>query len=119
MMKTQHHLLLLSCLIILCSAILFGFLDHQSIFARIVKLDSVGHIIGFFFLTLLLHKFTKLHSFSLVITLILYAALTEVGQYYLGFRNGELSDFFADITGIGCFLLLKWCLLIRKSWNEA
>ncbi len=48
----------------------------------------------------------------LTIALIFYAALSELGQYYLGFRNGEMKDFIADLFGIFMFVLLKWVWLV-------
>jgi len=49
--------------------------------------------------------------------LIFYAALTEVGQSFLGYRSGELGDFIADIIGISLFVLTKWLYLrfFRKN----
>jgi len=43
--------------------------------------------------------------------LIFYAALTEIGQSFLGYRSGELGDFIADIVGISLFVLAKWLYL--------
>jgi VanZ family protein len=34
--------------------------------------------------------------------------LSEVGQYYLGFRNGEFRDIIADVIGILSFAAVQW-----------
>jgi hypothetical protein len=62
-----------------------------------------------------IHSLIKLTLAETFITLSFYGALSEIGQYYLGFRNGELSDFFSDIAGISCFILLKLLYLFYKK----
>jgi len=42
-----------------------------------------------------------------ILCITFYAALTEVGQYYLGFRSADFSDFIADMVGIMLFITLK------------
>ncbi len=80
------------------------------------QVDTIGHCIGFFILTWILSSFVKLSMTPLVFALIIYAGLSEVGQYYLGFRNGEVKDFVADIVGILLFALLKsvWIVYGKK-----
>ena len=51
------------------------------------------------------------------LTLSFYAALTEIGQYYLGFRNGEFRDFVADVMGIIIFIFLYWLYQICVKKN--
>ena len=75
-------------------------------------LDGLGHIIGFLFLCWLVHTWLKLSLVVTALTLTLYAALTELGQYYLGFRNGEFRDFIADVLGILLFVLLRWLYVV-------
>ena len=70
-------------------------------------MDTIGHAVGFFALAGLLSIFFKLPTLPLTIALISYAALSELAQYYLGFRNGEFKDFIADAIGILLFMLLK------------
>ena len=79
-------------------------------------IDTLGHFVGFFFLTwlvfLTLIKFSTANSsltqlmINLALSMIVYAALSELGQYVLGFRHGEVSDFIADLLGIITFTLL-------------
>lgn len=80
--------------------------------SQLIKLDSLGHFIGFFALTWLLHKTFKFPLINLVLCLIVYSALTEVGQYYLGFRRGEFRDFLADLAGIGFFILVSFIVTL-------
>lgn len=87
----------------------------NSIIFRASQIDSIGHFIGFFILTWLVHSLVKLTLLEALITLSFYGALSELGQYYLGFRNGELSDFIADIVGISTFILLKTLYVAYKN----
>ena len=82
------------------------------------RIDTIGHFIGFFLLTWLLTTFIKLPTSIAALTLVFYAAASEFGQAYLGFRNGEFSDFVADIIGVTCFIFILWCKSIyqRKPW---
>jgi len=111
-MKSRQHLLFL--LIFLLIAIVISLLsnDFREILFRGTRIDSIGHFIGFFLLTWFLNGIIKLPLAQLFIVLILYAALTEIGQYYLGFRNGEVSDFIADLVGISFYSLLKWIKVV-------
>lgn len=110
-MKYLHHLLFF--LVILLSAVMVTLSeDVRTIVFQLTKIDSIGHFIGFFCLTWVLSSLLKLPLFNLALCLVLYSALTEVGQYYLGFRNGEFRDFVADIIGIGLFVLIKWFVVV-------
>jgi hypothetical protein len=71
----------------------------------------------FFVLTWLVASIIKLSLLSTFFTLSFYAALSELGQYYLGFRNAEFSDFYADIAGISLYLLLKYAYLKYKIFT--
>lgn len=112
--KKNHHLLLLFCIIFI--AIIFSFIPgfNEQLVAN-TKIDTIGHFIGFFLLTWLISTFVKLPISVVAITLIFYAAASELGQAYLGFRNGEFTDFVADIIGIGSFIFIHWCTLIVKA----
>jgi len=79
-----------------------------------IQLDKIGHIFGFLLLTWLIHKLIKLPITNLSICLIFYAALTEIGQHYLGFRKGEVSDFIADIMGVYLYRLIHWLATDRR-----
>ncbi|MDX2369969.1 MAG: VanZ family protein [Colwellia sp.] len=79
----------------------------KKIVFRSPQIDTIGHFIGFFILAWLVHSLIKLTLLETLMTLSFYGALSELGQFYLGFRNGEFSDFFADIAGISLFILLK------------
>lgn len=118
-MKTHQHLTILSLLFTFLTVITFTLLDYQAIYERGIEIDSIGHIIGFFILTWFLYSIVKGSLLYLSLSLILYAALTEIGQFYLGFRNGEWSDFFADLFGISLFLLIKWCIHIYRKWKKS
>ncbi len=77
-----------------------------------IQIDTVGHIIGFFGLTWILVRILKLPLLNTVICLFFYSALTELSQYYLGFRSGEFFDFVADVVGISLFAIFQWLLVI-------
>jgi VanZ family protein len=89
--------------------------ELKKIVFRSPQIDTIGHFIGFFILAWLIHSVLKLTLVKTLITLSFYGALSELGQYYLGFRNGEFSDFFADIAGISTFILLKLLYLAYKK----
>jgi hypothetical protein len=111
--KAQHHLIFF--LLIFCSGVLLFFSSElllpdaltRAIF-RSPQVDTIGHFIGFFVLTWFISSVVKISFLTTLLTLIFYSALSELGQYYLGFRNGEFSDFFADVAGISLYLLLKF-----------
>ncbi|GLX84376.1 hypothetical protein tloyanaT_06280 [Thalassotalea loyana] len=86
--------------------------DSSSAIFQHAQIDTIGHFIGFFCLAWFLHAFLKLSLLTLTPTLVVYGLLTEVGQAYLGFRNGEFSDFFADVLGILFFVLLRWAAMM-------
>lgn len=106
LMKSRYHLLLLLIALLLFSAIYQFSEQFQKIIFRGTQIDSIGHILSFFILTWVLHNILKLPLFISVITLIFYGVLTELGQLYLGFRNAELNDFYADIFGIVLFIII-------------
>lgn len=119
-MKIRHHLTFF--IIIISTAMLLFFSSElllptelKKIVFRSPKIDTIGHFIAFFILAWLIHSLIKLTLVKTFITLSFYGALSELGQYYLGFRNGELSDFFADIAGISSFILLKLLYLAYKN----
>lgn len=113
-MKKNHHLLLLFCIIIIAITCSFipGF--NQQI-ADNTRIDTIGHFIGFFLLTWLLSTLVKLPITVAALTLVFYAAASELGQAYLGFRNGEFTDFVADIIGIGSFIFINWFIQVFKN----
>lgn len=112
--KKNHHLLLLFCIIFI--AIIFSFIPgFNEQLVENTKIDTIGHFIGFFLLTWLIRALVKLPISVIAMTLIFYAAASELGQAYLGFRNGEFTDFVADIMGIGSFIFIHWCTLIVKT----
>jgi VanZ family protein len=77
-----------------------------------IQIDTVGHIIGFFGLSWILVRLIKLPLVNTVICLFFYSALTELSQYYLGFRSGEFFDFVADVVGISLFAILQWLIAV-------
>jgi len=110
-MKNLHHLLFF-LLISFSFAIIFLSDGARDVIFQLTKIDSAGHFIGFFSLTWLLSSFFKFPLFNLALCLIFYSALTEIGQHYLGFRNGEFRDFVADTIGIISFVLIKWVVVV-------
>lgn len=117
-MKKIHYAFIL-LLIIFSSLIIYNTDEVRSVLSQYTKIDKIGHFIGFFFLTWLLSHTLKLPLVNLSLTLILYSALTEIGQHYLGFRNGELKDFVADVFGILTFMFIKWCSVIYSKKQVA
>lgn len=119
-MKVRHHLLffilltLAAILLFFSSALLLPTELKNAVF-RSPQIDTIGHFIGFFVFAWLLHSLLKITLILTFFTLVFYGALSELGQYYLGFRNGEYSDFFADIAGIAFFILLKVFYLYYKK----
>jgi len=118
--KIRHHLTFF--ILIISAAILLFFsselllpIELKKVIFRSPQIDTIGHFISFFILAWLIHSLMKLTLLETLITLSFYGALSELGQYYLGFRNGELSDLYADITGVGLFILLKLLYLIYKK----
>jgi VanZ family protein len=119
--KIRHHLTFF--ILIISAAILLFFsselllpIELKKVIFRSPQIDTIGHFISFFILAWLIHSLMKLTLLETLITLSFYGALSELGQYYLGFRNGELSDFYADVTGVGLFILLKLLYLIYKKF---
>ena len=110
-MKSQQQLLFLLFFILLVLGIIVSTLTHSAIFQH-TQIDAIGHFISFFVLTWFLHVFLKLSLILLTPTLIIYGFMTEVGQAYLGFRSGQISDFVADIAGVLCFVLIRWIVLM-------
>lgn len=110
-LKNLHHFLFILTLILIAISLTFSS-DIRSMVFRNTQIDTIGHFIGFFCLTWVLSSLIRLPMWPLTIALIFYAALSELGQYYLGFRNGEMKDFIADLFGIFMFVLLKWVWLV-------
>ncbi len=116
-MKIRHFLFLL---LILLSLLGLSFsAELRVLFFQYTQIDTVGHFISFFCLTLIIHSVIKLPLTNTCVALACYAALSEFGQYYLGFRNGEFRDFIADVLGIAFFCLLKWVYLVYWRKNIA
>jgi len=120
--KAHHHLAFF-ILILCCAALLFFSSELllpdtiKKLVFRSPQIDTIGHFIGFFVLTWLASSILKLSLLSTLFTLSFYAALSELGQYYLGFRNAEFSDFFADIAGICLYIFLKYTYLKYKLFT--
>lgn len=117
--KSRHHFVFLFIIISLVALLLYSDVllsseMRRNIF-RFPKIDTVGHFITFFSLTWVVHSIIKLPLKVALITLIFYAALSELGQAYLGFRTGEFTDFLADVVGIVTFVLLKLLYLKMRS----
>lgn len=118
-MKARHHLTFF--ILILCGASLLFFSSElllpesiKRLVFRSPQIDTIGHFIGFFILTWFISSVLKLSLLNTLYSLCFYSATSELGQYYLGFRNGEFSDFFADVAGICFYLFLKYVYLLYK-----
>jgi VanZ family protein len=110
--KARYHLLFVTLLVIAAILLFFpsAFLfttEIKKIVFRSPQIDKIGHFISFFILAWVMHSHLKISLMTTLGTLTFYGAFTEFGQFYLGFRNAEFSDFFADIFGIIFFILLK------------
>jgi len=122
--KARYHFLFLFTIITLVVLLLYSDVllsaEIRKLVFRFPKVDTIGHFISFFSLTWIVHSVIKLPIKVTLITLVFYAALTELGQAYLGFRTGEFTDFLADVVGIATFAILKLIFryLHRKHFNK-
>jgi hypothetical protein len=109
--KSRHYYILtislIALIVILLSSNELLTNEIRAFLYRVPKVDTIGHFISFFLLTWLVVVIIRIPMTISVITIILYGAITEVGQYYLGFRSGEFADFLADIVGVTIFIVLK------------
>ncbi|WP_159818586.1 VanZ family protein [Colwellia sp. 20A7] len=120
-MKVRHHLTFF--IFMFCCGIAL-FFSHELLLpdalTRLVfrspQIDTIGHFISFFVLSWLAISVIKLSLLTTFVTLSFYAGLSELGQYYLGFRNGEFSDFFADVAGIVLYILFKVAYFRYRSF---
>jgi len=119
--KARQHYYFFITVIIITISLLFAHeflpdLLRRRIF-QLPAIDTLGHLTSFFILTWVSHSIIKLSLALAVPLLIFYGALTEVGQSFLGFRNGEFGDFIADVVGIFLFVLAKWLYhyFVRKT----
>lgn len=121
-MKARHHLAFF-ILIICCASLLFFSSELllpdaiKKLVFRSPQIDTIGHFICFFILTWVVCSILKLTLLRTFITLTFYAALSELGQYYLGFRRAEFSDFFADVAGVSLYIILKYTYLRYKLFT--
>lgn len=118
-MKRYHQLLLFFIFLLFLVLMFFIPADLKASVINKIKIDTVGHIIGFFGLTWILVGFIKLPLINTVICLFFYSALTEFSQYYLGFRSGEFFDFIADIVGISLFAFFQWLQIVYRGSKSA
>ncbi|WP_353517084.1 VanZ family protein [Thalassotalea sp. SU-HH00458] len=107
-MKTRQPLIILLLIIFTIMLLTFASFDLHVIIEQSLQLDTIGHFLGFYFLTWFLHKNLSLPLLNICLCMIFYAAVTELSQMYLGFRKGEMSDFIADIVGISLYLAIVW-----------
>jgi VanZ family protein len=115
LMKSRYHLSILAIIVTLFFCLYFSLDGFRRIVFRSTEIDSIGHIISFFALAWVLHSILKLPLLNTMLTVAFYGALTELGQYYLGFRNGELSDFISDIIGVTLFGIIRWSILMYRN----
>lgn len=107
-MKIQHRLATILFIIVMIMLFTFTFFDINFVIHEILEIDFIGHFIGFYLLTWFLHKKLSLPLLNIGICMIFYGAVTELSQLYLGFRNGEVSDFIADLLGISLYMAITW-----------
>jgi len=110
-MKSYTQLCLILITLLVLILLYFIPAEFKTSIINKIQLDTVGHIIGFFGLTWLLVRVLELPLANTVICLFFYSALTEISQYYLGFRNGEFVDFIADIVGVSLFAICQRLLV--------
>ncbi len=111
-MKARQHSYFFITVIIVTTLLLFAheFLPdgiRKRIF-QFPEIDTIGHLTSFFILTWVCHSIIKLSLPLCIPLLIFYGALTEVGQYFLSYRSGQIGDFIADVIGISLFVMTKW-----------
>ena len=114
-MKSRYHLSILAIIALLFFCLYFSSSDFRRVVFRSTEIDSIGHIISFFCLTWVLHSILRLPLFNTMLTVAFYGALTEIGQYYLGFRSAQLSDFISDLIGIALFAIIRWSILMYRN----
>lgn len=109
-------------LLILFWVSLFSFLCLQypldellELFKRHVRVDTIGHFLGFFILAWVIHSLINISLFKTALIITVYAVLSELGQFYLGYRSGEINDTIADITGVLFFILIKKSYIFTQS----
>jgi VanZ family protein len=114
-MKSRYHLSILVTIVIVFFCLYFSSDDFKRLVFRSTEVDSIGHIVSFFGLTWVLHSILKLPLFNTMLTVAFYGALTELGQYYLGFRSAQMSDFISDLIGISLFAVIRWSILMYRN----
>lgn len=92
--------------IISTALLLLLFPELKTALYRSAEIDSYGHLFSFFCMAWVFHSVLGLNLTTTSLGLIFYGGLTEIGQYYLGFRNGEWSDFVANTLGILLFTIM-------------
>ncbi|WP_440876638.1 VanZ family protein [Thalassotalea sp. PLHSN55] len=107
----------LPLIISLLLSVLLYFSPLLPLLLKIAAIDKLGHFIGFFFLTWLVYLIVDGSLLAMSLCLLLYSGLTELGQHFLGFRNGEMSDFIADALGIAFFVMMQ--LIFNKFSKKA
>lgn len=130
-MKTRHYFILFLSifLFIIGGIVIFDLIpsklipiEFTKLFYKTPPIDTIGHFISFFLLTWLINSLLKVPMILTAITLVFYAVLTEIGQYYLVFRSAEFTDVLADTVGVFSFILIKLTYLqfmkIRKPSLE-
>ncbi|MFT6918214.1 MAG: VanZ family protein [Cognaticolwellia sp.] len=114
-MKSRYHLSILATIVMLFFCFYFSSEGLRRMVFRSTEIDSIGHVISFFCLTWVLHSILKLPLFNTMLTVAFYGILTELGQYYLGFRSAQVSDFISDLIGIALFGVIRWAILIYRN----
>lgn len=109
--------IILVSLVMFFSPNLFDLSHHKF---RFPQIDTIGHFTSFFLLTWFVHSLLKISLGRTIITLMLYGALTEFGQHFLVYRQGDITDYIADVFGILFFALLKFLYtLVKKKMTKS
>ena len=114
-MKSRYHLSTLTIIVILFFCLYFVSEDFRRLAFRSTQIDSIGHVVAFFGLTWVLHSILKLPLINIMLTVVFYGVLTELGQYYLGFRTGAFNDFFSDVIGVALFGIIRWSIFMYRN----
>ncbi|WP_068547362.1 VanZ family protein [Thalassotalea crassostreae] len=101
---SASQILILTLLII--SIFISQYFDITAFLHKHHLFDKSGHFLGFLLLTAITHKLLKFDLTTVVMSMIVYSGLTEIGQWLLGYRSGQWLDFVANFIGCLSYALL-------------
>ncbi|WP_394174377.1 VanZ family protein [Thalassotalea litorea] len=103
--------------VLACAISYLFWFDGVSELHRTHLLDKAAHFLVFFLLNGALYALCRIPQRVLLPGLICYAALTEIGQWLLGFRAAQWGDFYADVTGCLVFTMLYFLFVKLGQLN--